>query len=120
MFNVPLSTITQNDLCGTWKIVNSFALDAYQENVFGKVYKYTFIEDGAYEGKNGIQYNCNWIFHARHDIVNNPVIEFRTEEAQVGLAIITKMIKESRDKILPLEVSLYFSNGLEVILERHP
>ncbi len=117
MTNIDLNSIDAEHLKGTWEVKNRHLNNNAAQNVFADI-RLIEIDGTKYKSVNGKERRGEWLMIKEQEIIYNPQLKFFLDNQQVGNAIITRLLSDKDDNGEVYKLTLYFSNGLELILHK--
>ena len=117
MTYIDLSAIKEEHLNGTWEVTNRVVNNNAASNPFIDI-RMIEMNGEKYRSVNGKERKGEWQMIREQEIIYNPQIKFFLDRQQVGNAIITRLLSESYLDGETYKLTLYFSNGLELILKK--
>ncbi len=117
MTYIDLNTVNEDHLKGVWEVKNRFINNNNADNPFVDI-RVLEIDTGDYRSVNGKERRGKWQMVREHQIIYNPQIKFYIEQQPVGNAIITRLQSETDINGNTFKLTLYFSNGLELVLQK--
>ncbi len=115
---VDLNAISEQHLEGTWEVKNRLINTNSSPNHFIDV-RLIELDGCQYRSINGKERKGEWRIIRENEIIYNPQIKFFINQEQVGNAIITRLQSDQDQKGDVYRLTLYFSNGLELILQKN-
>ena len=103
-------------MLGTWQVENRFN-NRDSDLVFGNNY-YLIFESDSYTSRNGHEVKGRWTLTKEQEFIYNPQVNFFQENDTIGNAIITRFLETEENNQIIYRLTLYFTNGLELILKR--
>ncbi|MBC7425757.1 MAG: hypothetical protein H7321_04395 [Bacteroidia bacterium] len=116
MENIQLNNITKDHVYGKWEVKERIN-KSNQENVFNSI-KLIEIENGLYKSNNGRENSGKLLLIRETEIIYNPQLVFFINEDKIASAIITRLFSESSGDKKYHYLTLYFTTGLELILQK--
>jgi hypothetical protein len=117
MENIDLKIITEEHVSGRWKVVNQVLNPFSQDSLFTDIQAIEII-NGNYKSINGKISSGKLELLFETEIIYNPQLKFYENEQEVENAIITRLYKESNGKNKISNLILYFTTGLELVLQK--
>ncbi|MDF2448762.1 MAG: hypothetical protein K0R26_1266 [Bacteroidota bacterium] len=120
MKNIGLHEITEEHLLGEWHVENRFNITNDTSSIFSKNNRLIF-EQNSYLAINGLNVSGEWSVSMKTELIYNPLLTFYVEKKLIAEAIITRLIISEEDylnKKNAFVLTLYFTNGLELILNK--
>jgi hypothetical protein len=112
--DIGLEDISEAHLFGNWTVENRFINQNKHETVFLECNELSFFNNGTFKTLYIQETTGAWAMVREIDLIYNPQLFFVLEERQIGRAIITRLL--TNDVVYKL--TLYFSTGLELNLEK--
>ena len=114
-----LNIVTVSHLFGSWEVLERPGGTVSDTSVFASCTRITFKESGDVEVEGGRTETGKWEMFKETEIIYNPqlIFNFRPEEETIN-AIITRYREDDEENHHSLKVTLYFTSGLELVLER--
>lgn len=120
MININLGEIKGEHLRGEWFVGNRFNIEKDNTDIFSRNHR-LILNENSFKAINGLIVTGSWEMKYKTDIIYNPQLIFHLEEGASTKAIITRlMIVDGHDNTSNREyiLTLYFTSGLELILNR--
>lgn len=111
---ISLEEITENDLMGVWEV--SERVNSKTDHSLFEDSKKLELTQGTYRAINGKELKGRWLIKREIELIYNPQIEFFIDNELIGEAIITRLFSETVDNVNIHRLTIYFSNGLELVL----
>lgn len=112
--NIGFNEINEGHIHGDWRVEIRFkSLDKAYTHFFESNY-FQFCESGLFICVNGKRISGTWVMMREIEMIYNPLIAFFEDGKQIAKAIITRLITNAS----VYKLTLYFSTGLELILEK--
>ena len=113
---IDLNIITKEHLLGTWQVETRFD-NKQTASIFSRNY-FLIFEPGAYVSRNGEEIKGKWELVREQEVIYNPQVSFYRDAEQIGNAIITRLLNVVEEDKAVQRLTLYFTNGLELILKK--
>ncbi|MCW3075982.1 MAG: hypothetical protein JWO32_591 [Bacteroidetes bacterium] len=114
---IDLNHITQAHVEGIWT-VEAMNGPGLAHSTFSAIHRIA-IQKNAFTAQNGKEISGQFIFCRENEIVYNPQLKFYQHNKEVGNAIITRLYSDIENNKTCYKLTLYFSTGLELILQKN-
>lgn len=118
MENFNLNIITEEHIAGKWEVIER-AIPAPSEISALSTIDHLEIDKGIFKYVNGKKCKGKLALVHETDIIYNPQLLFYIKENQVENAIITRLYSENNGKQETFYLTLYFTTGLELVLQKN-
>lgn len=114
-----LNILTVSHLFGSWEVLERPTGAGTDSSVFAACSRVIFKESGEVWVEGGRSETGRWEMFKEDEIIYNPQLNFTfsTEDETLN-AIITRYREDDEPTYLSLKMTLYFTSGLELVLER--
>jgi len=114
-----LNILTVSHLFGSWEILERPVGAGTDSSVFATCSKIVFKESGDVQVEGNKNETGKWEMFKETEIIYNPQLNFTfSSEEETLNAIITRYREDDEPTYLSLKMTLYFTSGLELVLER--
>lgn len=114
-----LNSLTVSHLFGGWQVLERPGGSVADDSVFASCSHLTFKESGDLVVEGSHNETGKWEMFKETEIIYNPQLNFHFKPDEPTLnAIITRYREDDEENQLSLKVTLYFTSGLELVLER--
>jgi len=114
---IDLNSITPEHVLGRWEVIDRVVNEESQSSLFSDI-KLIELSHGSYISVNGKKVTGEWHVSRDSKVIYNPQLKFFVNDAEVGKAIITRLLNEIEDDNTISKLTLYFNTGLELIMYR--
>lgn len=114
---IDLNTITVGHVIGKWRVESRVVSRGSNNNLFSHA-KTMELDNSSYKAKNGLEYKGEWHVVREKELIYNPQLKFFMDSIQAGNAIITKFLQIDEGDNKTELLTLYFSDGLELVLKK--
>ncbi|MBA3665147.1 MAG: hypothetical protein H0W61_13190 [Bacteroidetes bacterium] len=116
MENINLNIITEDHVAGKWEVKQRVVRTSNEKSPF-TTSQHIEIENGIYKSNNGKECTGKLIV-VREEIIFNTQLKFYENDAEVANAIITRLYSEDDGNEKIYHLTLYFTTGLELVLQK--
>jgi hypothetical protein len=114
-----LNIVTAEHLSGTWEVLERLGGQASEVSPLSACNRISFLGKGKLQVENSKMETGTWEFFKETEIIYNPQLNFGFKnQPEVINAIITRFREDEEEEELSLKVTLYFTSGLELVLEQ--
>ena len=114
-----LNILTVSHLFGSWEVLERPVGSDSDDSVFAACSRITFKESGDLIIEGDKNETGKWDMFKETEIIYNPQLNFIFKpEDEILNAIITRYREDDEPTHLSLKMTLYFTSGLELVLER--
>lgn len=114
-----LNILTVSHLFGSWEVLERPGGTGTDNSVFASCSQVTFNESGDVMIGGSKNVSGKWQMFKENEIIYNPQLNFTFSADEETLnAIITRYREDDEPTYLSLKMTLYFTSGLELVLER--
>lgn len=118
MENFNLNSITEEHIAGKWAVIERAIPDSSEKTAFSTI-DHLEIENGLFKYVNGKKVKGKLDLVHETDIIYNPQLLFYMKENKVENAMITRLYSENDGKQETYFLTLYFTTGLELVLQKN-
>ena len=114
-----LNILTVSHLYGSWEVLERPVGSEADDSVFASCGRVIFKESGDVMVEGNKNESGKWEMFKENEIIYNPQLNFTfSAEEETLNAIITRYREDDEPTYLSLKMTLYFTSGLELVLER--
>lgn len=117
MEHIDLNQITEEHLVGEWVVKERYSSNTPSDNPFSCC-RIIQIEKENYKTINGKIRNGKFMIFREKELIYNPQVKFSELKSIESNAIITRLFIEKVEGIRKYNLTIYFTNGLELILQK--
>ena len=117
MYYIDLRKVTEDHVKGKWIVRDRIQSAGKEKNVFDDV-RLIELKDGNYKSVNGKELSGDWQVIKEDEVIYHPQLRFFIDGNEVGNAIITRLRADTEKQGETLNLTLYFTNGLELLLQK--
>ncbi|HSI90513.1 MAG TPA: hypothetical protein VK927_05315 [Adhaeribacter sp.] len=113
-----LNNLTPDHLSGDWKVLDRFVNRSDASSPFVQIDTLSFLPAMHFMATNGADMTGTWTFSREQEVIYNPQLVFSVGGEDVASAIITRLSTTQPEPDPVFHLTLYFTNGLELVLEK--